>query len=73
MWFPESAVSFSDVFLIDDDVETVDIAEKAGCKIAWLPTKAPNVVKTSSHFDGNENKWCEAFLLENLKAQLTQQ
>jgi len=67
-----NATAMSEVLLIDDDQETMQIAGDAGCKFAWLPTAVPNIVQTSNLFDGNTNKWCEAYLLQNLRMQYAQ-
>ena len=65
-------VTLAEVLLIDDDPDTIKLAGEAGCQHAWLPTSVPNVVQTSNLFDGNVNKWCEAYLLQRLRMQYIQ-
>jgi len=65
-------VTLSEVLLIDDDSDTIQLADDAGCQHAWLPTSVPNIVQTSKLFDGSVNKWCEAYLLQRLRMQYTQ-
>jgi hypothetical protein len=61
-----SGMSIADVLFVDDNSGDADVAEEAGCKVAWLPTSVPYVVLSTGKFDGNVIHWGESILYADL-------